>query len=238
MYDHLYHKNAIKNREAIAARTQKRPRLTHTDQPTITQIVGDSHPERMSRQMDIEPIYRPNTNDGLFPAELESGQAEAHGMTVVIAMTSSADTSDPETCTPLTSSAPGTSPATNLQAVIPSHVSPSNKISKRKEGSGSKLSKALSSMSLQPLDNFNNLSYVNGQDFDSGFQEFLDAISATSAEPLSNVQITKKKNDFRRMNRLLATLLIDVEGSEFSRIAAKDVLNCIFSTYISLIILR
>lgn len=235
MYDHLYHKNAIKNREAIAARAQKRPRLTHTDQPIIPQIVGDSHPERTSRQMDIEPIYRPNTNDGLFPAESKPGQVEARGMAVVIAMTSSADTPDR---THLTSSAPETSIATNLQAVIPSRVSPSNKTSKRKEGSGSKLSKALSSMSLQPLNNFNNLSYMNGQDFDSGFQEFLDAISAASAEPLSNAQITTKKNEFRRMNRLLATLLIDVERSEFSRIAAKDVLNCIFSTYISLVILR
>ena len=223
----------------IAARAQKRPRLTHSGQPIIAQTVACPHPLELGHQMDIESIPHPNINDRPFPAQFKPGQVETHGMTVVFAMTASVNTPDPETRVPPISSTPKTSPTTNLQAIIPSRVFPSKKsTSKRMESSGSKLSKVLGSMLLQPIDNFNNLSYMNGQDFDSGFQEFLDAISATSAEPLSNVQITTKKNDFRRMNRLLATLLIDVEGSEFSRIAAKDVLNCIFSTYISLIILR
>ena len=77
---------------------------------------------------------------------------------------------------------------------------------------------------------------MNDQDFDAGFREYLDAISATLIEPLSDAQIMTKKTGFRRMNRLLETFLIDVEGSEFSHIATKDVLNCIFSTYISLFI--
>ena len=80
----MYHKNAIKNRETIAARTQKRPRLTRSDQSTIAQIVADSHPEGMGHQMDIESISHPN-NDRLFSAQLKPDQVETRGMTVVLA---------------------------------------------------------------------------------------------------------------------------------------------------------
>ena len=75
-YDQLYHKNAIKNREAIAARSQKRSRLNHSDQPTAAQTVAGTHPMGTGNQMDIEPILDRNTNDNLVPAKFKSDQVK------------------------------------------------------------------------------------------------------------------------------------------------------------------
>ena len=169
----MYHENVIKNCEII---------ITHSHQPTAAQTVADTHPMGMSDQMDIESILDRNTNDSLVPTKFKSDQV-TRGMTVGITMGATVDTSDPEIRVPPNPSAPETSPATNIQAVTPSpRASPSKK--KRAESSGSKLSKVLSSMSLQSIEYFNNLSYTSGQDFDAGFREFLDAITATLIESL------------------------------------------------------
>lgn len=133
-YNHLYHKNAIENRETIAARAQKRPRLTHSSQLTVAQTVAGSHPLEIGHQMDIESIPHSNINDRPLPAQFKPGQVETHGMTVVFAMTASASTPDPETRVPPISSTPETSPTTNLQTISPSRVSPSKKSNSKEDG--------------------------------------------------------------------------------------------------------
>ena len=143
------------------------------------------------------------------------------------------NTFDPEIHVSFNLFTPKTSSTINIQAIISSsHASSFKK--KKTKSSRSKFFKVLSSMSFQFIEYFNNLFYTSDQDFDAEFREFLNAITATSIESLSEIQIITKRNDFHRMNRLLKTFLIDVERSEFSRISIKDVLNYVFFTYISL----